>query len=93
MDLTHFVMGFALVDVCFARKGDDCHAHSFDNAFCAKASPWPAKQKIINKIGATSGFETCFGPSTLDAGAGAKTLLASCIKKFETIVYSVRTSI
>jgi hypothetical protein len=37
MDLTHFVMGFQLVDVCMAYR--DWHARSFTNAFCARSSP------------------------------------------------------
>lgn len=35
MDLTHFVMGFQLVDVCMAYR--EWHARSFTNAFCARA--------------------------------------------------------
>jgi hypothetical protein len=35
MDLTHFVMGFQLVDVCMAYR--EWHARSFANAFCARA--------------------------------------------------------
>ena len=38
MDLTHFVMGFQLVDVCMAYR--DWHARSFTNAFCARACPY-----------------------------------------------------
>ena len=38
MDLTHFVMGFSLVDVCFAYHG--WHARSLPNAFPARACPW-----------------------------------------------------
>jgi len=37
MDLTHFVMGFQLVDVCMAYR--NWHARSFTNAFCARACP------------------------------------------------------
>ena len=37
MDLTHFVMGFQLVDVCMAYR--DWHARSFVNAFCPRACP------------------------------------------------------
>jgi len=35
MDLTHFVMGFQLVDVCMAYR--EWHARSFTNAFCTRA--------------------------------------------------------
>eukprot|EP00899_Mesostigma_viride_P005554 jgi/Mesvir1/149/Mv13513-RA.1 len=38
MDLTHFVMGFSIVDVCFAFQ--DWHARSLPNAFCVPTSPW-----------------------------------------------------
>ena len=57
----------------------------------APMAPWPlpcsrpVNLKILNRApffqnGAKSGFEMCFGPSTL--GAGAKTRLESRIKKF-----------
>jgi hypothetical protein len=36
MDLTHFIMGFAIVDVCLANRG--WHSVSLPNAFCRKAS-------------------------------------------------------
>ncbi|KAK3279928.1 hypothetical protein CYMTET_12209 [Cymbomonas tetramitiformis] len=38
MDLTHFVMGFSLVDVCLAPRG--WHARSFPNAFPPRGGCW-----------------------------------------------------
>eukprot|EP00899_Mesostigma_viride_P008719 jgi/Mesvir1/17849/Mv12933-RA.1 len=44
MDLTHFVMGFSIVDVCFAFP--DWHTRSLPNAFCAPTSPWRVCQHV-----------------------------------------------
>ena len=44
IDWTHFLMGFALVEVCLARRG--WHARSLPNAFPPKASAWRVCQTM-----------------------------------------------
>jgi hypothetical protein len=39
IELVHFVMAFALVDVCFVYRSG-WHSKSLPNAFCERASPW-----------------------------------------------------
>ena len=39
IELVHFVMAFALVDVCFVYRAG-WHSKSLPNAFCERASPW-----------------------------------------------------
>jgi hypothetical protein len=45
MELTKFVQGFSLVDVCLAHRG--WHSRSFPNLFCAQTCPWRVCKEIL----------------------------------------------
>jgi hypothetical protein len=45
MELTKFVQGFSLVDVCLAHKG--WHSRSFPNSFCTLSCPWRVCKEML----------------------------------------------
>jgi hypothetical protein len=45
MELTKFVQGFSLVDVCLAHRG--WHSRSFPNFFCTQTCPWRVCREML----------------------------------------------
>jgi hypothetical protein len=45
MELTKFVQGFSLVDVCLAHRG--WHSRSFSNFFCTQSCPWRVCKEML----------------------------------------------